>query len=100
MRWLQQMACKVNASLWINGCVNFNRDFSIQIPIASRFHCKTIVLKKVFTKKLYIIKSTKRIYTLYMMISVTVLLASLWVGTAPCTPAQLENTRPIYMRVV
>ena len=50
------MACKINGSLWINGCVN--RDFTIHNPIASRFHCKTIVLKKVFNKKLYNIKST------------------------------------------
>ena len=41
------MACKVNGSLRINGCVNFNRDFTIQNPIASRFHCMTTVLKKV-----------------------------------------------------
>ena len=50
VRWFQKMACKVNGSLWINGGVNFNRDFTIQNPIASRFHCKTIVLKKVFNK--------------------------------------------------
>ena len=62
MCWFQKMACKVNGSLWINGCVNFNRDFTIQNPIASRFHCKTIVLKKVFNKMLYNIKSTKSIF--------------------------------------
>ena len=62
MRWLKKMACKVNGSLWINGCVNFNRDFTIQNPIASRVHCKTIVLKKVFNKKLYNIKDTKSIF--------------------------------------
>ena len=60
-RWFPKMACKVNCSLWINGGVNFNRDFTIQNPIASRFHCKTIVLKKVFNKMLYNIKSTKSI---------------------------------------
>ena len=63
MRWFQKMACKVNGSLWINGCVNFNRDFfTIQNPIGSRFFCKTIVLKKVFNKKLYNIKSIKSIF--------------------------------------
>ena len=41
---------------------NFNRDFTIQNHIASRFHCKTIVLKKVSNKKLYNIKSTKSIF--------------------------------------
>ena len=62
MRWFQKTASKVNGSLWINGCVNFNRDFTIQNPIASRFHCETIVLKKVFNNKLYNIKSTKSIF--------------------------------------
>ena len=61
MRWFKKMACKVNGSLLINGCVNFNRDFTIQNPIASRFHCKTIVLKKLFNKKVYNMKSTKSI---------------------------------------
>ena len=61
MRWFKKMACKVNGSLWINGRVNFNRNFTIHNPIASRFHCKTIVLKKVFNKTLYNIKSTKNI---------------------------------------
>ena len=56
------MARKVNGSLWINGCVNFKRDFTIQNPIASRFHCKTNVLKKVFNQKLYNIKRTKSIF--------------------------------------
>ena len=58
---MAKMAFKVNGSIWINGCVNFNRDFTIQNPIASRFHWKTIVLKEVFNKKLYNIKSTKSI---------------------------------------
>ena len=62
MRWFKKMACNVNGSLWINDCVDFNRDFTIQNPIASRFHCKTIVLKNVFNKKLYNIKSTKSIF--------------------------------------
>ena len=65
------MTCKVNGSLWINACVNFNRDFTIHNPIASTFHCKAVVLKKVFNKKLYNIKSTKSIfYTLYEMFHV------------------------------
>ena len=63
IRRFQKMACKVNGSLWINGCVNFIRDFTIQNPIASRFHSKTIVLKKVFKKSLWeFIKSTKSIF--------------------------------------
>ena len=62
MRWFKKIACQVNGSLWINGCVYFNRDFTIQNPIASRFHCNTIVVKKVFNKKLYNIKSTKSIF--------------------------------------
>ena len=69
MRWFKKMACKVNGSLWINDYVNFNRDFTIHNPIASKFYCKTIVLKKVCKKKLYNIKSTKSIfYTLYITI--------------------------------
>ena len=58
------MISKVNGSLWINGCVNFNRDFTIpNLDFrSSRFHCKTIVLQKVFNTKLYNIKSTKSIF--------------------------------------
>ena len=64
---VSKIAYKVNDALWKNGCVNFNRDFTIQNPIASRFNCKTIVLKEVFNKKFYNIKITKSIfYTLYM----------------------------------
>ena len=59
VRWFKKMAFKVAVT---NGCVNFNRDFTIQNPIASRFHCKTIVLKKVFNQKLYNIKSTKSVF--------------------------------------
>ena len=44
MRWVQKMACKLNGSLWINGCVNFNRDFTIQNPIALDFIARQFVL--------------------------------------------------------
>ena len=62
MRWFKKMACKVNGSLWINGCVNFNRDFTIQNPIASRFHFKTNVLKKKYLIRSYTTLKTKSIF--------------------------------------
>ena len=61
MRWFKKMACTVNGLLWINGCVNFNRDFTIQNPIASRFHCKTMVLKKNLIKS-YTTLKVARVY--------------------------------------
>ena len=71
---MAKMAWKVNGSLWINGCVNFNRDFTIQNPIASRFRCKTIVLKEVFNKDLYNIKSNKTILLHAIALDITKIL--------------------------